>query len=421
VSDVLPVSATIDKQEASNRSWDVVIAGAGVAGASLAIQLAKQGFSVLLVEAQRFPREKVCGGCLNQRAIASLDQLGVLSTCHTAGGVELNALRIRQAGRDHRWAIPPMLSLRRSTLDTILVQAAIASGVAYLDQTSASLGPRTDNDKQVAVQLKSVESAARSGNSNVNQTASIQSRIAVVATGLTRSALAERDEWPAEITKGSRIGVQALLRTEELAHAGWCWDQLLQLSAGNELRMLVGTNGYLGISQTDGDYYDFAAALDPEAVRRIGSIPKVIDELLISCQLPALEALSPQRWASTPHLTRRSWPVAKNRVFLLGDSIGYIEPFTGEGMSWALAGAKALSDLLASKLTAGSSESDATKSIRQVEAAWNAWASGQRGQRQAVCRWVAGQVRYPRRTAWLLRGLDWFPPVRNMILRKATR
>ncbi|MFM7563134.1 MAG: FAD-dependent oxidoreductase, partial [Planctomycetota bacterium] len=139
MSDVLPVSATIDKQEASNRSWDVVIAGAGVAGASLAIQLAKQGFSVLLVEAQRFPREKVCGGCLNQRAIASLDQLGVLSTCQTAGGVELNALRIRQAGRDHRWAIPPMLSLRRSTLDTILVQAAIASGVAYLDKTSASL------------------------------------------------------------------------------------------------------------------------------------------------------------------------------------------------------------------------------------------------------------------------------------------
>lgn len=421
MSNVLPVTATVDKQEASKRSWDIAIAGAGVAGASLAIQLAKRGLSVLLVESQRFPREKVCGGCLNQRAIESLDRLGVLSACHSAGGVKLNALRIRQAGRDHRWAIPPMLSLRRSTLDTILVQAAIASGAAYLDQTSATLGPRTDNEKQVEVQLKSVASSAHSGNSNVNQTASIRSRIAVVATGLTRSALAERDEWPAEITKGSRIGVQALFRIEELAHAGWCWDQLLHLSAGNELRMLVGTNGYLGISQTDGDYYDFAAALDPEAVRRIGSIPKVIDELLVSCRLPPLGALNPQRWASTPHLTRRSWPVAKNRVFLLGDSIGYIEPFTGEGMSWALAGAKALSELLASKLTAGMRESDSAQSLCQVEAVWNAWASGQRGHRQAVCRWVAGQVRHPRRTAWLLRGLDWFPPVRNMILRKATR
>jgi flavin-dependent dehydrogenase len=421
VSEHLPVSATIDAQEASNRRWDIAIAGAGVAGASLAIQLARRGLTVLLVEAQRFPREKVCGGCLNQRAIAALDQLGVLPTCQAAGGVELNALCIRQAGRDHRWMIPPMLSLRRSTLDTILVQAAIASGAAYLDQTSASLGPQADDDKQVTMQLKSAEDAAKTSTSNGKQTVTIRSQVAVAATGLTRSVLAERDEWPAEVTKGSRIGVQALISTEELARESWCWDRLLQLRAGNELRMLVGTNGYLGISQTDGGYYDFAAALDPEAVRRHGSVSEAIDELLISCRLPALGGISPQRWASTPHLTRRSWPVAKKRVFLLGDSIGYIEPFTGEGMSWALAGAKRLSDLLASQFSSSRSEPDSAPSMRQVEAAWNAWAAGQRGQRQAVCRWVAGQVRHPRRTAWLLRGLDWFPPVRNMILRKATR
>lgn len=421
MSQVTPVSATIAAAEASQRVWDVAIAGAGVAGGALAIQLARRGLSVLLVEAQHFPREKVCGGCLNQRAIAALEQLGVLSECVAAGGIELNALRIRQAGRDHRWKIPGMLSIRRSTLDPILVRAAIASGAAFLDRTTATLGSQAEAGKQVTLQLKVSEVARDQSVRASHRSVAIQARVAVVATGLTRSALTQREAWPAEIASNSRIGVQALLPNSDLERAGWCWNEPLGLRVGNELWMLVGTNGYLGISQTDGGYYDFAAALDPEAIRRQSSIPAAIDELLVSCRLPPLGSLNPQRWASTPHLTRSSWPVAQQRVFLLGDSIGYIEPFTGEGMSWALAGARALSELLAGKLLVSGSEPNSEQVIREVESRWNAWAAGQRGHRQSVCRWVAGQVRHPRRTAWLLRGLDWFPPVRNMILRKATR
>jgi 2-polyprenyl-6-methoxyphenol hydroxylase-like FAD-dependent oxidoreductase len=161
-----------------------------------------------------------------------------------------------------------------------------------------------------------------------------------------------------------------------------------------------------------------AAAVDPEAVRKHKSIGLVIDQLLCECGLPPLGELNPQRWASTPHLTRASWPVARNRVFLIGDAMGYVEPFTGEGMSWGLAGARQLSDLLREAL-ADSTLSGSTAG--QPEARWNAWAMGQRRRNQSICRWVAGQVRYPVRAAWLLNGLDWFPPVRNMILRKATR
>lgn len=419
MKDVPPVSSTITAHQTSTRDWDVAIAGAGVAGASLAIQLARRGLAVLLIEAQQFPREKVCGGCLNQRAIELLDQLGVLSRCKAVGAVELDALRIRQAGRDHLWKMPAMLSVRRSTLDTILVEAAIASGADYLDQTIAAVAPSVESAQPVTVELKSADTSRGREQAVGLGSATIQPRVAVVAAGLTRSALAERDAWPAEIAKGSRIGVQAMIPREELERAGWCWEQPLGLRNGNELRMLVGTNGYLGVSQTDAGYYDFAAALDPESIRREGSISSAIEQLLESCRLPTLGALNPSRWASTPHLTRRSWPVANKRVFLLGDSIGYIEPFTGEGMSWALAGAKELSELLANKLSAGDQESE--QSMRQAESAWNAWATEQRGYRQSVCRWVAGQVRYPRRTAWLLRGLDWFPPVRNRILRKATQ
>jgi flavin-dependent dehydrogenase len=45
-------------------------------------------------------------------------------------------------------------------------------------------------------------------------------------------------------------------------------------------------------------------------------------------------------------LTRRSWPVAGERFFLLGDATGYVEPFTGEGIAWALTSGKAIGPLV---------------------------------------------------------------------------
>lgn len=407
------VSATLSRSDASAQRWDFGIIGAGVAGASLAIHLAQRGHSVLLVESQRFPREKVCGGCLNQRAITALDSMGVLQDCMAAGAVEIETLRIRQGKREHRWTIPTMLSMRRSTLDTILVKKAIADGAHYLDQTFASIdsseqGLATD----VRMQLRPRRTADNTPASRLNEENEpyeLRVGVAIVAAGLTRSPLTQRGAWPATIEPHSRIGVQALIPAAVLDDGESSWHEIIASASQQELRMLVGTEGYLGISRADGEFYDFAAALDPAAVTRHRSVAAAIDALLDECGLPPIRAITPERWKSTPHLTRRSWPVAKDRVFLIGDSMGYVEPFTGEGMSWAMAGAKWLSDQLDHP------------AVHEVEAAWNQWAGIQRRHHQSVCQWVASQIRYPIRTAWVLTGLDWIPPVRNLLLRKATQ
>ena len=46
------------------KSWDVIVIGAGVAGGLAAFDCARRGLRVLLVEKRSFPRWKVCGCCL---------------------------------------------------------------------------------------------------------------------------------------------------------------------------------------------------------------------------------------------------------------------------------------------------------------------------------------------------------------------
>jgi flavin-dependent dehydrogenase len=50
-------------------------------------------------------------------------------------------------------------------------------------------------------------------------------------------------------------------------------------------------------------------------------------------------------WKGTLPLTRRARKVAGERIFLIGDAAGYIEPFTGEGLAWAMATGLAVAPL----------------------------------------------------------------------------
>jgi len=421
-----PLSSTLSIAAAAERPWDVGILGAGVAGASLALRLARKGLEVLLLEAQRFPREKVCGGCLNLRALEVIEELGLLSACKLAGGVPIDSFHIRYGRRDVHWKIPPMLSIRRSTLDTLLVQEAIAAGAHFLDRAYATIPPYTtlppaQRDSSTGLQIqvrRQGDDESPSGNF-AQASAEIRARCAVVASGLTRSPLSERKEWPAEIDTRGRIGIQQLISANVLEHHRWCWSSELCLESPSNLRMLIGREGYLGISRTDGEYFDFAAAIHPGALRRRSGISAVIDELLASCDLPGIASIAPGPWASTPYLTRRSLLVATNRTFLLGDSLGYIEPFTGEGMSWGLTGARELATILPAALR--SSAFNEPCLMENAEMMWNRWARQQQSKQRSICRWVSRQVRHPVRTTWLLTGLDYLPAIRNMLLKKATQ
>jgi len=375
--------------------WDVVILGAGVAGAAAAILASKQGLKTLLVDSKSFPREKVCGGCLNLRSQASLDRLDALHHIATAGAVRIESMQLKILKAQAQWPVPAMLSIRRSTLDAILVEKAIGCGSQFIDRTIGSLMASTSNS---GTSTRSVR-LQRDGDTVV-----VASKSVLVASGLTRSSIRQEDHgnWPANVASDSRIGVQCLIPESQAV-----------LFADGCLHMLVGRQGYVGICKTDGGLLDVAAAIDPSSIPARGGIRQVVRGILAECGVGEIELPEKDQWLATPSLTRCSSRVSDHRVFLIGDAIGYVEPFTGEGMSWALASAESVLPMIAEIAAQGWRDDMGTR--------WNDWAHRQRIHKHRTCRWIAGQVRWPRGAAWVLRACNWLPPLRASLIRKTSQ
>jgi flavin-dependent dehydrogenase len=91
-------------------------------------------------------------------------------------------------------------------------------------------------------------------------------------------------------------------------------------------------------------------------------------------------------WLGTLPLTRRLARPAARAVFVLGDAAGYVEPFTGEGMAWAFAGAEAVVPFAKRAIESGG---------RGLEDAWARALASTIGQDQRRCRVLAWNLRQP--------------------------
>jgi menaquinone-9 beta-reductase len=155
---------------------DVLVVGAGPAGSACALWLARQGWRVSLVDAQNFPRDKVCGDGLIPDAHAALSRLGVLdevmAAAHRVGHVACIA------PRGGRVDIPGALAvLPRRQLDEILRQAAVRAGANFAAPWRFE-APRLNGGRVIGALLKSGE-----------QSIDIDARWVVLATGAVPQAL----------------------------------------------------------------------------------------------------------------------------------------------------------------------------------------------------------------------------------------
>lgn len=305
------------------RPWDVVVVGAGLAGAMVALELGRRGCQVLLLERQRFPRWKVCGACLNEAAQGALAHAGLDGLVARACAPRLSELRMTGWGRTAHVALRESVALSREVLDQALVRAAVDRGVVFVQGASAELGPVRNGERTLTV---------RGGGGEQN----VRAHVVVSAAGLhgLRSPILAGPVPLATVRAGSRVGVGAVL---EGAAAGY---------GPGVVHMVVGGAGYVGLVRQEDERLNAAAALDAEFVRRYGSPDRAVRAHLEGAGMPPLPDRIHRGWKGTPLLTRRLSSLGEERLFLVGDAAGYVEPFTGEGMGWALWGALALAPLV---------------------------------------------------------------------------
>ena len=309
-------------------SYDIVIAGGGPAGSSLAIRTAAEGFSVLLVEQKKFPRDKLCGEFISPECLSHFDELGVSGDIQAAGGTALTeTVFYRRNGKGvgvrSEWfggSGATALGLSRSAMDDVLIRRASAVGVTVVQETSVKKLLFEDR-RIVGVEL--VDKAR-----NVHE---VHAKLVVDATGRSRSIARLCDDKKPDPTSAQHIAFKSHLRNAAIA-TGVC-------------EIYVYRGGYGGCNRVEDGLYDLCFIASSRDVRSLGSsAERVMREVVFSndrASLALRDAEVVKPWLAVPiERFGRGKLIPSEGMIAVGDAAAFIDPFTGSGMLMALQSAK---------------------------------------------------------------------------------
>jgi menaquinone-9 beta-reductase len=362
-------AATVDLKDAARTKWGVVVIGAGPAGALAARQTALRGLKTLLVDKSPFPRAKVCGGCISGSGRQVLVRVGLGHLVAEPAATPLHRFDLAAGGRRVSFELPLGAAISRFDFDAALVREAVAAGAEFLSETTAQVrGLAEDRHfRSVSLQSSSREAVRARGG------------LVLVADGLGRTSLKRHGPFAPRVFAASRVGLGATL------DGGECY-----VPSGT-VSMSVGRAGYVGMVRVPDGSINLAAAVDPRVLREKGPAAAV-REILAWAGVAAPGGLERAEWRGTGLLTRQSPRVAAKRLLLLGDAAGYVEPFTGEGMTWAMLSAVSAARLASEWL---SPRRDGDFSFRGLVDAWSREHRSLVARRQRGCRVLAALLRHP--------------------------
>jgi menaquinone-9 beta-reductase len=322
-------------------SHDVIVVGAGPAGAATAILLAEQGLAVAVLDRARVPREKICGEYLSPETGRILDRLGVLKALDAAGAAPLAGMRITAPGGTQvtatyrpigRWRPyrGHAMGVARSTLDGVLADRLRALPVDFRERVRVT-DVVLDGDRVTGVRAVDAE----------QRPLTLTAPLVVAADG--RASLVAQ-----------RLDCRRPHRLRRMALATY----------------VSGIDGCEGFGEIFVDPPDYAI-LNPLGRGRI-NLSLVVPLAHAAPWSDRLETFFTARVKQLPHLARRlagasreapvralgplAHRVRPPRVggaLLVGDAAGFYDPFTGEGIFAALRGAELAAETARRALRAG--------------------------------------------------------------------
>jgi len=275
----------------------------------------------LLVEKEKLGRTKVCGGCLNANGIRILREAGLGTVLDSLDSPSLKEMQLCVGGTSAQIPIGGGLAISRAKFDQALTERATSAGATFSPETVAQSA--TSEIDGVIVKLK-----------RGRDLYSCHAKVVVSAEGLHGSFLQRVTGGGALVAQNSLIGAGANLKLSQSSY---------RLGT---VYMVVEKEGYLGIVQTAEKQLTLAAALNVSHLKRNGGVTGSVKALFNKAAFPDIHGWEKLQWKGTVSLTREAKNISDGRVFAIGDAASYIEPFSGEGMTWALYSVEALLPIL---------------------------------------------------------------------------
>ena len=277
-------------------SHDVIIAGAGPAGSMAALALARAGRKVALLDRATFPRAKVCGNCINPSAWKIWDQLGLTEEFSALPHQEIGGLSIASEGRSiyrHLFHAPRRgpRAVSRTVLDDWLRRKAQEAGAEFHPETAVTgIDPQT-GEVQTSRGLFSGKIILGADGRN-----SVVGRLCQLLPAPRRC---HRVAWQAMIEAPPNLDDQVHMNLFEEGYYGYC--------RFNPTQAVVSI--VLDARQTQ----------DPLLAAR-----RYLPDFFV------------EEWTRMNPISRGPAKLGRGRVWLIGDSARVVEPFTGEGITFAL-------------------------------------------------------------------------------------
>lgn len=310
----------------------IVIVGAGPAGTSLAIRLAMKGFSPVLIERERFPRQKLCGEFISPECLRHFSDLGVSDSMLSAGGDHISETRFYEpAGKSV--SVPSTwfggefaLSLSRAQMDLRLMERAAELGVVVFQETKA-VGLARQNKELWELKIRNGNGASSEIDANLIIDAT--GRVGVISKLLEQKS-SNRVSKP---DRNSYVGFKSHLQNVNL-EKGRC-----------EIYSFRG--GYGGLSFIEDGLANHCFLVRSDIVREFESDTERLIKELIFKNKRAFETLKDSMPAGKYLAVAVDSFGVKNLspaagILAVGDSAAFIDPFTGSGMLMAFESAEIL-------------------------------------------------------------------------------
>jgi geranylgeranyl reductase family protein len=305
--------------DADPEIWDVIVVGAGPAGSTAARVAAGAGARVLLIDRSTFPRYKTCGGGITGRSLRAMPD-----AARATFEADITEFGLSRGGGDRVMlhADEPFLGMvQRERFDQALVDAAAAAGVEFRDATA--MRGLEEVPEGIRLRLDGGELLARvvvgADGSSGRTSGYVGVEFAASDLGLEVEVEAIDHEWAATalFDWGKDAGAYA-----------WLFPKHDSLT--------------IGVIQRTGV---------PDATRAY-----------LELWLRQLGLAGATRLRESGHLTRwrsRTSPLRRGPVLVAGEAAGLLEPWTREGISFALRSG-AMAGAAAASAAAGARTGDVT-------------------------------------------------------------